>query len=95
MYTLVPSKIFLEQVSVLSSKTKQILADKLRLVKKNPFRYKRIQGYGLLLFRIRCKDNKKELRVVYCVEGTIVKIVCILDRAHEYKDLKKYLKKSR
>ncbi|MBT3866068.1 hypothetical protein HOF78_03130 [Candidatus Woesearchaeota archaeon] len=92
MYELIPSKFFLEQVNSLSAKSKNIVFDKLMLVKVNPFRYKRIYGYNLFLFRIRFSDKGKALRIVYFIEGNFVKIVCILDRSKNYKDLKKYLK---
>ncbi|MBI5072417.1 hypothetical protein HZA99_01220 [Candidatus Woesearchaeota archaeon] len=90
-FTLKPSNFFLEQLDELSDKAKRILEAKMLLLKVNPFRYKRIQGYGLFLFRIRFEDNQKEKRVIYLVDKPYVKILCILDRDKEYKDLKKYL----
>ncbi len=93
MYELIPSKFFLKQVGSLSSKAKNIIFDKLMLVKINPFRYKRIYGYNLFLFRVRFSNQGKELRIIYFVEGNIVKIACILDRSKNYKDLEKYLRR--
>ena len=90
-YELKPTHFFLEQVDTLSGDAKRILEDKLRLVKINPFRNKRIHGYPLFLFRIRFEDNRKEKRVIYLVDKPYVKLICILDRDKEYKDLKKYL----
>ncbi|MBW2967047.1 hypothetical protein KY362_01030 [Candidatus Woesearchaeota archaeon] len=92
-YVLKPSKFFLEQVDDLSSEAAKLILDKLELVKENPFRYKRIHGYGLFLFRIRFEDERKEKRVIYLVDKPDVKILCILDRGKGYKDLKSYLKK--
>ncbi|MBR9683428.1 hypothetical protein GOV03_02715 [Candidatus Woesearchaeota archaeon] len=92
-FILRPTKFFLEQLDELGVKAARILKDKLRLLKENPFRYKRIQGYNLFLFRIRFADNRKEKRVIYLVDKPTVKILCILDRDKEYKDLKNYLKK--
>ena len=92
-FILKPSKFFLEQITELSDKTKRILENKLILAKQNPFRGKRILGYDLFLFRIRFEDAGKEKRAIYVVEENCVKVLCILDRDNDYKDLKKYLKK--
>ena len=92
-YILKPSHFFLEQIEELSDEAARLIEDKLKLAKINPFRNKRIQGYNLFLFRIRFEDNSKEKRVVYLVEKPEVKILCILDRDKEYRDLKKYLKR--
>ncbi len=92
-FVIKPSQFFLEQVDELSDKASRILEDKIKLLKINPFRFKRIEGYGLFLFRIRFEDNQKEKRVIYLVDKPFVKILCILDRDKEYKDLKKYLEK--
>jgi len=92
-YILKPSQFFLEQTDELSDKAASIIEDKLRLLKINPFRFKRIEGYDLFLFRIRFEDNRKEKRVIYLVDRPNVEILCILDRDKEYNDLKKYLKR--
>ena len=94
-YTLKPSWFFLRQLDDIEDKTLKIIQDKLNLVKRNPYRYKRIYGYNLLLFRIRFEDKRKEKRVIYLVKKPFVKIICILDRNKEYKDLKKYLRRLR
>ncbi len=92
-YVLKPSHFFLEQLDGLSGKAASILEEKLRLLKVNPFRFKRIEGHDLFLFRIRFEDNRKEKRVIYLVDKPNVEILCILDRSKEYSDLKKYLQK--
>jgi len=92
-YEIIPSQFFLGQIDDLSDEAAKIVEDKLKLAKLNPFRNKRIKGYNLFLFRIRFEDEKKEKRVVYLVDKPKVKVLCILDRDKEYKDLKKYLKK--
>ncbi|MBS3123642.1 hypothetical protein J4437_03315 [Candidatus Woesearchaeota archaeon] len=93
-YILKPSTFFLEQVDELSEKAARIVEDKIRLLKINPFRFKRIEGYNLFLFRIRFEDHQKEKRIIYLVDKPLVKVLCILDRDKEYKDLKKYLEKN-
>jgi len=92
-YILKPSEFFLGQIDDLSEETNQLIEEKLRFVKRNPFRYKRIYGFGLFLFRIRFGDKKKEKRIIYLVDKPYVKILCVLDRDKEYKDLKDYLKR--
>ena len=92
-YLLKPSRFFLEQVNELGDKAAAIIEEKLRLLKINPFRFKRIEGHHLFLFRIRFEDNRKEKRVIYLVDKPYVNILCILDRDKEYNDLQKYLKK--
>ena len=92
-YTLIPSHFFLEQVDNLSPKAKKILEQKLQLLKINPYRNKRIKGYNLFLFRIRFEDERREKRLIYLVDRPHVKLLCILDRDKEYRDLKNYLNK--
>ena len=77
----------------MSDEATKLIEEKLKLAKIKPYRYKRIHGYKLFLFRIRFEDERKEKRVVYLVDKPFVKVLCILDRENEYKDLKKYLKK--
>jgi mRNA-degrading endonuclease RelE of RelBE toxin-antitoxin system len=92
-YVLKPTHFFLEQLDNLSYKSKQILKEKIELIKINPTRNKRILGYNLFLFRIRFSDSKKEKRLIYLLDKKEIKILCILDRDKNYKDLKKYLRK--
>ena len=91
-YELKPSHFFLQQIEELSDDTKRVVENRLKLVKVNPFRNKRIHGYNLFLFRIRFEEQHREKRVIYLVDKPFVKLLCILDRDKEYKDLKKYLK---
>ncbi len=92
-YVLIPTEFFLEQLDNFSFKARQFLREKLELLKVAPMRNKRILGYNLFLFRIRFSDFRKEKRVIYLVSGSEVKILCILNRDKNYKDLRKYLKK--
>jgi mRNA-degrading endonuclease RelE of RelBE toxin-antitoxin system len=92
-YVLKPTHLFLGQLENLSFKSRQILKQKLELLKINPSRNKRILGYNLFLFRIRFSDRSKEKRIIYFLDKNEVKLLCILDRDKNYKDLKKYLKR--
>lgn len=56
-YELISSKFFLNQLDDLDDSSKKLLKEKLLLVKVNPYRYKRIKGYDLFLFRIRFEDG--------------------------------------
>ena len=91
-YILKPSQFFLEQVEELSEEAARVVEDKLRLAKINPYRFKKLEGYDLFLFRIRFEDNRKEKRVVYLVDKPFIKVICIIDRDSGYKTLRKYLK---
>ena len=92
-YEIIPSAFFLSQLDGLSIKSLRIVEEKILLLKKNPFRFKRIKGYSLFLFRIRFEDNRKEKRIIYLVDKSKVKILCILDRDNNYKDLNFFIKK--
>ncbi len=92
-YEIIPSKFFLEQIDELSKEAAKLIEEKLLLVKINPYRFKRIQGYKLFLCRIRFEDERKEKRVIYLVDKPKVKVLCILDRSGEYKQLRKFLKR--
>jgi len=92
-FNLKPSQFFLDQLDELSDKARRIIEEKLLMLKINPFRFKRIEGYSLFLFRIRFEDNRKEKRVIYLVDKPNVNVLFILDRDKEYNDLDKYLRK--
>ena len=92
-YNIIPSKFFLEQIDEITDEAASLIEKKLRLLKQNPFRNKRIQGFSLFLFRIRFEDNRKEKRVIYLVDKPDVKVLCILDRGSDYKQLRKFLKR--
>ncbi len=91
-YLLRPTQFFMEQLDQLSDKAARIVGEKLKLLKINPYRYKRIRGYNLFLFRIRFEDEHKEKRLIYLVDKPHVNLLCILDRDNGCKDLRKYLK---
>ena len=92
-YELIPTEFFLGQIEDLSDEAAKLIEEKLKLVRINPFRYKRIEGYNLFLFRIRFEDERKEKRIIYLVDKPKVRISCILDRSSEYKQLRKFLKR--
>lgn len=91
-YTLIPSTFFLEQLTDLSVSCKKQIDNKLELLKKNPYRNKKITGYPLFLFRIRFKDEQKEKRIVYLVDKPYVKILCIQIEKITIRTLEHFLK---
>jgi hypothetical protein len=92
-YVLIPSQFFLEQLEDLSDEAIRVLEKKLLLLKTNPFRFKRIEGFSLFLFRIRFEDRRKEKRLVYLVDKPWVKLICLLDRDSDYKERRSFLKR--
>ncbi len=93
-YQIKALKIFAEQVQKLDSKTKKIIQEKIKLIKQNPFRYKRIHSKKYSkVFRIRLSINKKETRLIYAVIEPNIILVCLLDRKKDYNDLERYLTK--
>jgi mRNA-degrading endonuclease RelE of RelBE toxin-antitoxin system len=92
MYSIVVSKECEKQLLDLDNKSKRILKDKLNIAKENPFHFKRLTGFNKPTFRIRFSDNL-EKRLIYILEDNLIKLICILDRKKDYKDLDKYLSK--
>ncbi len=93
-YTIKSTEIFKEQLKDIDKKTKEIIKDKIKLIKENPYRYKKI--HSLLfskVFRVRLNIRKKETRLIYAVLDPNIILVCLLERKRDYKDLKKYLEK--
>jgi mRNA-degrading endonuclease RelE of RelBE toxin-antitoxin system len=86
-------KIFTEQISKLDKKSKQIIHDKIQLIKQNPYRFKRIHSKKFSkVFRVRLNINQKETRLIYTIIEPNIILVCLLNRKKDYKDLEKYLK---
>lgn len=93
-YEIKALKIFQEQVSKLDEKSRRIVYDKIRLIKENPYHYKRIHSkYYSKVFRVRLSIQQKETRLIYVVLEPNIILVCLLDRKKDYTDLEKYLAK--
>ncbi len=85
---------FNKQVSKLDSISRKIISEKIQLIKKNPYRYKRIRSKKFSrVFRIRFSIEKKETRLIYAVLNPKIILVCLLDRKKDYRDLEKSLSK--
>lgn len=95
-YEIKTLEFFKEQVSKLDDKSKRIIYDKIRLIKENPYRYKRIHSKRYSkVFRVRFTIENRETRLIYVIIEPKIIIVCLLNRKNDYKDLEKYLDKIR
>ncbi len=81
-----------EQIQALDEQSKRIISDKIRLIKQNPYRFKRIYGFKLQLFRVRLKVKGQQTRLIYAVVKPDVIVICLLDRGKDYRDLGKHIK---
>ena len=96
MFALRPSKVFLAQVKELPEEERLLIAEKLELAKLNPFRYKSLNVPGLTkVFEIKITLAGLYSRIVYAVDGTQVRVECIVNRKNDFKDLLKLLFKAR
>ena len=83
---------FQEQISKLDEKSKRIIYDKVRLIKENPYRYKRIHSRQYSkVFRVKLSIQGVETRLIYVIIEPSIVLVCLLDRRKDYADLEKYL----
>ncbi|MBI2449477.1 hypothetical protein HYV49_04225 [Candidatus Pacearchaeota archaeon] len=95
-FKIIALKFFSEQVSGLDEKTKRIISDKIRLIKQNPFRYKKVHSRKYSrVFSVRLSIGRSATRMIYAILGRKLVMVCLLDRKKGYKDLEKYLENIR
>ena len=93
-YTVKPAEFFLEQLAELDEKSKQLIKNKIELIKENPFHFKRIHSKKFnKVFRVRLNLQGKETRLIYVVLEPNIILACLLDRNKNYTDLEKYLNK--
>jgi mRNA-degrading endonuclease RelE of RelBE toxin-antitoxin system len=94
MFEIKASRFFLKQIEKLDEKSRRVIHDKIRFIKQNPFRYKKIHSRQFPeVFRIRFSINSKETRLIYAVFKDMILLACLLDRKHNYSELEKYLVK--
>lgn len=93
-YSIIPSSTILKQIKKLDKQTKQLIQNKIKLIKQNPYRFKKIHSkvYSKV-FRVRLNLNNQETRLIYLIIEPNILLVCLLARKTEYKNLEKYLKK--
>ncbi len=85
-YELQFAKELIVDFNKLSEKTQLQLKKRFLLLKQNPFKQKSLSGFKGKIFRIRFKENNIEKRLIYQVKGNK-----IIDRKHNYKELKQVL----
>jgi len=91
-FTIVGTLLVEKQLDELSEKTQHILDEKIEFVENNPFHFDTLVHDTLRLHKIRFSDRRKEKRLVYQIKGNTVRLLFILDRKNDYKDLNHYLK---
>lgn len=87
-----PSKYFLKQLSQLSSKELNLVEDKLQILKQNPFRYKKLEGYKNT-FEVKITINKNYSRLIYSVyipHKNEITVYGIFKRKNNFKDFRRY-----
>tara|TARA_Y100000034_G_scaffold100355_1_gene123627 strand:+ start:229 stop:531 length:303 start_codon:yes stop_codon:yes gene_type:complete len=90
----IPSKPFLKQIKNLDDKSIKIIEEKIKLIKENPYRYKKLHSPSLSrVFRVRLNLSNQETRLIYVILEPNIILVCLLERKKDYKDLEKYLLK--
>ena len=93
-HKIIPSNNFIKQIKKLDLNSKEIIHNKIQLIKENPYRYKKIHSNKFSrVFRVRFSINKQETRLIYVILEPNLILVCLLDRGKDYRDLEKYLKK--
>jgi mRNA-degrading endonuclease RelE of RelBE toxin-antitoxin system len=87
------SPAIVEQLNALDEKAKALIWEKIKLIKENPFHFKRIHSKKFKkVFRIRMSIKGKETRLIYILIEPNIIIACLLNRNKHYKDLEKNLK---
>ena len=83
----------MDNLKLVSKKSKKQIEKRLLLIKKYPTHNKALTGFNLTLFRIRIRDNNIEKRIIYTIKNNEIILLAILERKHDYKDLKQILDK--
>lgn len=70
-FEIISTEIFLKQIERLSKKYKKQIKNKIRLIKQNPYRFKRIHsGSFSHVFRVRMNIESKKTRLIYVISGS-------------------------
>ncbi len=93
-YTIIPTKLLIEQVKKLDKKTRKIIHGKKELIKLNPYRYKKIRSKKYNhVFGVKLTSGNRAKRLIYLVLKDMVFLCFILDRDKNYKNLEKLFQK--
>ncbi|MEA1925425.1 MAG: hypothetical protein U9M95_06105 [Candidatus Altiarchaeota archaeon] len=92
------TKLFRKQWLTYDEKTRDLIRDKLLLVKKNPFRYPLHKGYTRVR-KVKLSVEGKYQRLMYALhmpEADQILVLGVFERSQDYKDFErkfKHLKK--
>ncbi len=93
-FNLIPTKFFQKQLEKLSKKEIEIIQKKLKLIKQNPFRFEKLEGYRFL-FKIKVNVTNNYSRILYAVfkpNKNDITIYGIFPRKNNYQDIKRIFK---
>lgn len=85
------TKFFLKQWDDYDKNIRDLIQDKLKLIKQNPFRFPRHTGYKFV-FKVKLSVDKKYSRLMYAVfmpDSKHITILGIFDRDSSYKDFER------
>jgi mRNA-degrading endonuclease RelE of RelBE toxin-antitoxin system len=88
------TRYFLKQWKKYDDKTRNLIRDKLRLIKINPFRYPKHTGYKFV-FKVKLSIENKYSRLMYAVfmpDKKHITILGVFDRDANYKDFERIFK---
>jgi mRNA-degrading endonuclease RelE of RelBE toxin-antitoxin system len=91
MFEIKPSIYFLDQIKSASDNDKKIIEQKLRLIKINPFRFDKLEGYKHV-FKIRINFADQSNRLIYAAFYPMsqnVFVFGVFNRKKSYKDFKR------
>ncbi|MBU1201230.1 MAG: hypothetical protein KKA51_01905 [Nanoarchaeota archaeon] len=87
-FNLLFTKYFQEQWDKYDEKTKNLIQDKLKLIKENPFRFPKHTNYRFI-FKVKLSIQGKYSRLMYAVfmpDSEHITILGIFERKANYKD---------
>ena len=85
------SKYFDKQFSTLTIKSQNIIENKFKLIKQNPYRFTRLQT-KFPLFRVRVNIEGKDTRLIYTLYEGII-ILLLIERKKGYKGIEKEIER--
>ncbi len=88
------TKYFLKQWETYDEKAKNLIQCKLGLIKENPFRFPKHEGYKFV-FKVKLTINNKFSRLMYAVfmpDSEHITILGLFDRGVDYKDFERLFK---
>ncbi len=91
------TQFFLRQWGSYDEKSKRLIESKLGLIKQNPFRFPKHEGYKFV-FKVKLSIENKYSRLMYAVfmpDSEHITILGIFDREANYKDFERIFRELR